>query len=143
MADEIKEAPEDAAAMVATPYISAIDLPDKGAIVIIRDVKEITLNGNAVVKTASTKALLYVTNAKGVEMKPFIANKTNLRTIIKLYGRKWRQDWLGKPIRIYPTTCIVSGNETACVRVRNEIPVLTSAKPAAPQPSLMDDGGAP
>lgn len=60
-------------------------------------------------------------------MKPFILNRTNCKTITKLYGSPYIEDWVGKLIVIYPTVTKVAGETVECLRIR----------PTRPEPSTM------
>lgn len=50
--------------------------------------------------------------------KEWVLNKTNARTIRRLYGNKY-EGWKGKKITLYPTTCNAFGETVACIRVRS------------------------
>lgn len=54
--------------------------------------------------------------------KPFIINRTNAKTITKLYGTPYIEDWVGKLITIFPTTCSVAGETVECLRIRSTRP---------------------
>lgn len=55
-------------------------------------------------------------------MKPFILNRTNCKTITKLYGTPYIEDWIGKLITIYPTVTKVAGETVECLRIRPTAP---------------------
>lgn len=61
--------------------------------------------------------------------KKLAVNKTNGKTIAKLYGKD-TDDWAGKWITIYPTTTEFGGETMDCIRV----------KPVAPQPRTNGKG---
>lgn len=50
--------------------------------------------------------------------KPFIINRTNAKTITKIYGSPFIEDWVGKLITLFPTTTRVAGEEVECLRIR-------------------------
>lgn len=54
--------------------------------------------------------------------KPFILNRTNQKTITKLYGSPFIEDWIGKQIILYPTVTKVAGEPTECLRIRPVVP---------------------
>lgn len=73
---------------------------------------------------------LELLNSKGEALPlPLLLNKTNAKTIARLYGNN-PAAWTGKMITLYPTTTEVGGNTEDCIRVRNEVPKRT-AKPKA------------
>lgn len=56
-----------------------------------------------------------------VVVKPMVLNKTNCKTIEKLYG-VFIEDWVGKRIVVYPTTVKFARDIVPCLRVKNEKP---------------------
>lgn len=52
----------------------------------------------------------------------FVLNKTNAQTIAKVLGSPETDDWRGKRITLYPTTCQAFGETVDCVRVRDKAP---------------------
>lgn len=61
---------------------------------------------------------------------PLLLNKTNAKTIARLYGNN-PAAWAGKLITLFPATTSVGGEDVDCIRVRNEVPKRTAkAKPA-------------
>jgi hypothetical protein len=61
--------------------------------------------------------------------KKLALNKTNGKTIAKLYGKE-TDEWAGKLITIYPTTTEFGGETVDCIRV----------KPTVPQPRANGNG---
>jgi len=55
-------------------------------------------------------------------MKPFIINRTNAKTITKVYNTPYIEDWAGKLITIFPTTTKVAGEVVECLRIRPTMP---------------------
>lgn len=52
--------------------------------------------------------------------KEWVLNKTNARSIRRLYGNE-TDEWIGKQIAIYRTTCNAFGDpKTPCIRVRGK-----------------------
>ena len=62
------------------------------------------------------------TVAKLKDMKPFILNRTNSKTITKLAGSPYIEDWEGLTITVYATTTSVAGEAVECLRVRPMLP---------------------
>jgi len=62
------------------------------------------------------------TVAKLKDMKPFILNRTNSKTITKLAGSPYIEDWEGLTITVFATTTSVAGETVECLRVRPMLP---------------------
>lgn len=62
--------------------------------------------------------------------KPMIMNKTNLKTIAKLYG-SYIEDWVGKRITVYVEKVKAFGDLVEALRIRAKVPQATSKKPDA------------
>lgn len=60
---------------------------------------------------------------------PLLLNKTNAKTIAKLYGNS-PAAWVGKLISLFPSTTSVGGEDVDCIRVRNSVPKVKPAKAA-------------
>lgn len=54
--------------------------------------------------------------------KPLILNRTNSKTITKLYNSPYIEDWAGKQITLYATTTRVAGETVECLRIRPTLP---------------------
>lgn len=59
--------------------------------------------------------------------KPFILNRTNCKTISKIYGSPFIEDWSGKSITIYAAKVSAFGEEVEALRIRQRAP--QAAKP--------------
>jgi hypothetical protein len=68
------------------------------------------------------------------EAKKLALNKTNGKTIAKLYGTD-TDDWAGELITLYPTTTAFGGETVGCIRVRPQRPERSESRRAAPAPS--------
>jgi len=51
--------------------------------------------------------------------KKLVLNRTNAKSIAKLLGNE-TDNWIGKPITLYPTTCLAFGKEADCIRIREK-----------------------
>ena len=51
------------------------------------------------------------------DRKKWVLNKTNAKTIAKLYGND-TDAWIGKRITLFPTTCQSFGETVDCIRVK-------------------------
>lgn len=58
------------------------------------------------------------------KVKPMILNATNCKTITKMYGTPYIEDWVGKKIQIYSTTIKAFGEEVEALRIRPKPPTL-------------------
>ena len=88
-------------------YLGAYSLPDgKDIVVVIDYVKKETVVGVNGKKEEETVAHL----KNGV--KPFILNKTNMKTITKVCGSPYIEDWTGIAIQIYFDPTVKFGKET-------------------------------
>ena len=67
--------------------------------------------------------------------KPFILNRTNQKTISKVLGSPYVEDWAGKDILVYATTTKVAGETVECLRVRPTAPKTEPTKPSEPLPA--------
>jgi len=50
--------------------------------------------------------------------KPLILNRTNCKTIAKIYGTPFIEDWSGKSITIYAAVTKLKGDDVECLRIR-------------------------
>lgn len=50
--------------------------------------------------------------------KPFILNNTNCKTIAKLYGTPFIEEWAGKQITLFASTTKFAGDVVECLRIR-------------------------
>ena len=108
-------------------YLGAWDFPQDRIGTIVK-VEGVTLPGNGVIK-ANHKPILHL---KGTEKK-LIVNATIGKTIAGMYGPN-TDDWVGKRITLYATTCNSKGGQVVdCVRVRPTVP-KTAGAPIPSQP---------
>ena len=56
------------------------------------------------------------------DIKPMILNKTNCKTISKIYKTPDTDNWIGKKIQIYATTTKLAGEIVECLRIRDKEP---------------------
>lgn len=62
--------------------------------------------------------------------KPLILNRTNCKTIAKLYDSPYIEDWAGKQVTLFASTTKLKGDIVECLRIR---PIVTiPAKPKLP-----------
>src|SRR5207247_10264717 len=90
-------------------YVFAFDLHGKDVTVVISKVtagKLVAMGGRE-----TKKPLVFF---EGKE-KPLALNATNGKTIAALYGTE-TDNWIGRPITIYPTTTQMDGETVDCIR---------------------------
>ena len=91
-----------------------------------------SLNGEDKVLTVKAAGREIVTGANGKKEEllvlhwaenelPMVCNRTNAKSISKLYG-PYLEDWRGKKIQLYPTTTKFGGEVVECLRVRPTVP---------------------
>lgn len=71
--------------------------------------------------------------------KRLILNKTNAKQIAQLYGPE-TNDWAGKRITLYGTTCQAFGDTVGCLRIRPQVPRDSTPKQPDPAPVAEEFG---
>ena len=104
-------------------YLHHYDLPEKEYVVEIDKVEACELTGQGGRKTK--KPLVFFKGHK----KALGLNKTNAKTIIRLYGTQV-EDWVGKRVTLYETTTEMAGETVECIRVRPKAPATAVLKAA-------------
>lgn len=62
------------------------------------------------------------------DAKPFIVNRTNSKTITKVCGSPYLEDWAGHAITLYADTTRLGGDIVECLRVRPYAPKVSDKK---------------
>jgi len=75
----------------------------------------------------------FCTVARLENMKPFIINRTNAKTITQIVGSPYIEDWVGHSITVYPTTTKVKGDVVECLRIRATAPQVVDYSQQAKQ----------
>jgi len=97
-------------------YLGAYAFDDgKDMVVQIKDVKIET------VQNQQGKEEKPVMHFEG-DVKPLILNTTNMKTIEKVTGSPYMDEWVGKKLRLYVTMVSAFGTTTEAVRVREFAP---------------------
>lgn len=123
-----------------SPYVAAHELEGREVTVTISSVVAGVVEGEN--NRKDPVPIMTFVEAK----KPMVCNKTNGKTIAKLYGNKV-SGWIGKQITLYPTTAKLKGETVECIRVRpvtatkKDRPAPTEWSPST-SPSLSDDAAA-
>lgn len=97
--------------MYPSEYLAACDLGGKEVSVKILSVSLEEIHGADGRK--ETKPVVTFEKAK----KRLVLCKTNAKAIAKRHGTD-TDDWTGKSVTVYPTTCQAFGAEVECIRVR-------------------------
>src|SRR3954467_14294511 len=92
-------------------YIASCDLGGKDAKVTIEKVAVEEVIGSDGKKQA--KPVVWFKGAK----KRMVCCKTNAKSIAKQHGNDTDQ-WVGKSVTLYGTTCMACGAEVECIRIR-------------------------
>lgn len=96
-------------------YIGAYSLPPDGSDIIltIKDTrKEKVVGGDG--KKQDCFVVYFAEN-----VKPMILNRTNAKTIQKVYNTPYIEQWQGKQIQLYATKVNAFGSETDALRIRD------------------------
>ena len=108
--------------MFPNRYLAAADLRGKDVTLTISALKQEELqcsNGSK-----ESKWIVYfkeMERRKGDDQKCLVVNKTNATTIAKVYGPE-TDNWIGKPITLYPTTTRFGRDTVDCIRIRDRAP---------------------
>ena len=112
--------------MVNLDYLGTYALEDgKDLTVTIDYVRKENVTGNN-----GRNEQCMVAHFKG-DLKPMILNRTNAKTITKVLGSPYIEDWNGKRIMLYADTTRFGGDIVECLRVRPYAPPQTEPKQAA------------
>lgn len=105
-------------------YLGAYSLENgKDKIVTIKKIVTELVTGNAGRKDNCIVA--YFSD----EEKPMILNKTNCKTIQKIYGTPIIEEWVGKKIVLFASTTSLAGETVECLRIRPYPPVADKPAP--------------
>lgn len=113
-------------------YLGAYSLPDgKDVILTIKETKREIVVGNNGQKSECFIAYFHE-NAK-----PMVLNKTNCKTIEKLFKTPNIEEWVNKQIQIGSTRISAFGEMTDCLRVRPFAPKLSGERPTVETGSVI------
>ena len=123
----------DGELMHPSEYVAAVELKGKDVAVTITKVERAEL---MVVGGAKKPGIIVHFKESP---KKFVLNKTNAGTIADMHGTK-AEEWTGKRITLFPTTCKCKGKTVECIRVRETAPPPKQGKA---EPAPVADGCAP
>lgn len=95
-------------------YLKAADLRGKDVTITIDDIEP-----RHELNNKNGTDLRPIIRMAGKE-KMWVLNKTNAKTIAKMYGNEVTA-WIGKKVTIYPTQISVAGEICDCIRVRANV----------------------
>ena len=110
--------------MFPSEYVAAPDLKGKDVVLTITRVSQETIKTSG---GDEMKPLIYfeetaaAAKKTGTKEKRLVLNKTNMNSIADMYGYE-ADEWVGKKITVYPTTCSAFGDTVDCVRIRKGVP---------------------
>lgn len=117
-------------------FLQAFDLQGRDVTLEIAAVAAGELIGEAGRKTRKP-----MISFKGTTKK-LAANSTNCKAIVALYGSAETNDWIGKRITLFPTTCDFGGKTVDAIRIRPSIPADKLKDGAASLPVAVAAGAA-
>jgi hypothetical protein len=128
----------DARLLFPNEYLAAADLQGKDVTLTISRLVQEALRTD---KGDEDKWLIYFAEMeersrrdKKKLNKRMVLNKTNAKTIAKLYGLE-TNDWIGKRITLFATTCQAFGETVDCIRIRESAPPSSRGQQRAPSRS--------
>lgn len=129
-------------------YLYAFHLDGRECTVTIEKVTQGAVPGRDKATGKETKTRKPLVFFKG-KSKPLALNITNVKTIAGMYGFK-AEDWVGKRVTLFPTTCEAFGKTEDCIRVKPSIPKASApegkideaAQPPEREAGADDDEGA-
>lgn len=87
-----------------------------------RTVEIVSVGKEEVTGADGKKQMCTVAKLKGE--KPFILNRTNCKTLTKVYGTPYIENWTGKKVIIYADKVKAFGDTVEALRIRPTIPIL-------------------
>ena len=105
-------------------YLGAYSLEGKAdeVVLTIKDIKRQLVAAEGGKSENCIVASFEETNVDGVEVKPMVLNKTNCKTIEKIYKTGEIENWIGKKIKVFATTTKFARDIVPCLRIKAEVP---------------------
>jgi len=132
-------------------YVKAADLVGKDVTVVIHDIRRENLVMVGGKKDRKAVIVMRSRDRDGTQGrvlgKRWVVGKTVLRQIGATLKSTIMDEWLGKEVTLYPTTCRgKEGKEVECIRVRvrvdhaaNEVPAEMAAEPEPAADFVIDE----
>ncbi len=109
--------------LINPDYLGAYSLqPGEELVLTITKVSVKMVTGPDNQKDECTVAEFEELDKDGKQQKPMILNVTNCKTIAKVHGSPYIENWIGKKIQVYATTVKAFGEMHECLRIRNMVP---------------------
>ena len=103
--------------LINPDYLGAYSLdPGKDMVLTIKSVKREMITGTGGKQEECTVCRWEE------EQKPMILNRTNCKTISKVCGSPYIEQWTGHRVQIYATTTRMAGETVECLRIRDKAP---------------------
>ena len=103
--------------LINTDYLGAYSLdPGKDMVLTIKAVRREMITGTGG-KQEECTVCHWQEN-----QKPMVLNRTNCKTISKVVGSPYIEQWSGHRIQIYATTTRMGGETVECLRIRDKAP---------------------
>lgn len=118
--------------MFPSKWLAAADLNDSDLTVTINSVTE-ELVGQG--EQAEYKWVCYFQECE----KGMVLNKTNAQAIAAIYGDD-TDDWLGRPVVLFPTEVDFGGKKVEAIRVKSKATLALAQKARKPQPAQATKG---
>ena len=104
--------------LVNVDYLGSYALDGENDLILTIDfVRQEQVTGNN-----GKKEQCIVAHFKERDVKPMILNRTNCKTITKVVGTPYLEDWSGHQIAIYVDTTRLAGEVVECLRIRQYEP---------------------
>lgn len=130
--DVARDAPNDAAKMLPSPYMSALDLPaGKPVTMTVKHLVEMTFAERPGIKNEKSKPVLYVNEAS----KGIICGAKNLKALLtRFQSRDWKGVWVGQKITVLVEIDKIGGGKMGpCVRI-SPVPPIQGGKTSTETP---------
>lgn len=99
--------------MFPSDYLAAVEFQGRDVTLKIRSVERESLR-----RTDGENEPAFIVRFEETKKK-LVLNKTNAAAIATLTGETEAQNWVGRRVTLYPTTCQAFGAEVECIRVRS------------------------
>lgn len=111
-------------------YLCAADLHGKDVTLTVAGLQreELPLEGTSKKEGKWIVSFAEMASRPTDKQKRMVINKTNLKTIAKVYGPEVN-DWSGKRITLFATTCKLKGEVVECIRIRDRKPADGKSTP--------------
>lgn len=125
--------------LVNMDYLGSYALDGESDLILTIDfVRQEQVTGNN-----GKKEQCIVAHFKERDVKPMILNRTNCKTITKVFGTPYLEEWANRQIAIYVDTTRLAGEVVECLRIRPYAPKQTKQTATANTELVCADCGKP